>query len=81
MVRVEVLALRRPGACARGNTVLAVGKSIVNRSSAFDIGTAMLAHGGGGHANAGTCQVEHAEAEFVLAEIADAVNGRVPSAP
>lgn len=58
------------------NTVLAVGKSIVNRASTFDIGAAMLVHGGGGHANAGTCQVEHAEAESVLAEIADAVNGR-----
>src|SRR3954454_1204300 len=59
------------------NTVLAVGKSIVNRSSRFDIGAAMLTHGGGGHKNAGTCQVEHGEAEKVLAEIADAVNGRV----
>ena len=58
------------------NTVLAVGKSIVNRSSDFDIGAAMLVHGGGGHANAGTCQVEHATAERVLDEIADAVNGR-----
>lgn len=58
------------------NTVLAVGKSIVNRASSFDIGAAMLTHGGGGHANAGTCQVEHAVAESVLAEIADAVNGR-----
>src|SRR6195952_643076 len=59
------------------NTVLAVGKSIVNRSSGFDIGTAMLRHGGGGHANAGTCQVEHDQAETVLAEIADQVNNRV----
>jgi nanoRNase/pAp phosphatase (c-di-AMP/oligoRNAs hydrolase) len=59
------------------NTVLAVGKSIVNRSSGFDIGAAMLRFGGGGHANAGTCQVEHDEAESVLAEIADAVNGRL----
>jgi nanoRNase/pAp phosphatase (c-di-AMP/oligoRNAs hydrolase) len=61
------------------NTVLAVGKSIVNRSSNFDIGTAMLRHGGGGHANAGTCQVEHARADEVRAEIADLVNER--SAP
>jgi nanoRNase/pAp phosphatase (c-di-AMP/oligoRNAs hydrolase) len=59
------------------NTVLAVGKSIVNRSSGFDIGAAMLRFGGGGHAGAGTCQVEHVEAESVLAEIADAVNGRI----
>src|SRR3954464_4948392 len=36
---------------ANANTVLAVGKSIVNRSSGFDIGAAMLRHGGGGHAN------------------------------
>lgn len=58
------------------NTVLAVGKSIVNRSSGFDIGSAMLVHGGGGHKNAGTCQVEHADAERVLAELVDAANGR-----
>jgi nanoRNase/pAp phosphatase (c-di-AMP/oligoRNAs hydrolase) len=45
--------------------------------SVHNIGAAMLSHGGGGHANAGTCQVEHVEAENVLAEIADAVNGRV----
>ena len=56
------------------NTVLAVGKSIVNRSSRFDIGTAMLRHGGGGHANAGTCQVPHADSERVLAEIIEALN-------
>jgi nanoRNase/pAp phosphatase (c-di-AMP/oligoRNAs hydrolase) len=61
------------------NTVLAVGKSIVNRSSSFDIGTAMLRHGGGGHANAGTCQVAHAEAETVRAEVADQVNERIPA--
>src|SRR3954453_1656340 len=62
------------------NTVLAVGKSIVNRSSGYDIGAAMLRHGGGGHANAGTCQVAHEDAESVLLEIADAVNGRERSA-
>ncbi len=59
------------------NTVIAVGKSIVNRSSSFDIGSAMLAHGGGGHAHAGTCQVAHTEAADVLEEITSAVNGRV----
>jgi nanoRNase/pAp phosphatase (c-di-AMP/oligoRNAs hydrolase) len=56
------------------NTVLACGKSIVNRSSSLDIGAIMLKHGGGGHANAGTCQVPHEDAERVLAEIAMAVN-------
>jgi nanoRNase/pAp phosphatase (c-di-AMP/oligoRNAs hydrolase) len=41
----------------RQNTVLAVGKSILNRTSGADIGAQMLSYGGGGHANAGTCQV------------------------
>jgi nanoRNase/pAp phosphatase (c-di-AMP/oligoRNAs hydrolase) len=56
------------------NTVIAVGKSIFNRSSATNIGELMLAYGGGGHLNAGTCQVAHEDAERVIAEIADAVN-------
>ncbi len=56
------------------NTVLAVGKSILDRSSPFDIGALMLEYGGGGHQNAGTCQVPHDQAERVIQEIADAVN-------
>ena len=47
------------------NVVFAVGKSIFNRSSRTDIGKLMLAYGGGGHANAGTCQVAHHEADRV----------------
>jgi nanoRNase/pAp phosphatase (c-di-AMP/oligoRNAs hydrolase) len=47
------------------NTVLAVGKSIFNKSSKTDIGTLLLAYGGGGHANAGTCQVAHEDADRV----------------
>ena len=56
------------------NTVLAVGKSIINRAATIDIGALMLTYGGGGHANAGTCQVPHAEADQVLAQIAGHVN-------
>ena len=48
------------------NTVFAVGKSIVNRSSRTNIGALMLEYGGGGHANAGTCQVDNEIAEDVL---------------
>lgn len=55
------------------NTVLAVGKSILDRTSPTDIGSVMLSYGGGGHVAAGTCQVPHAEAERVLAEVVDAV--------
>ena len=56
------------------NTVLAVGKSILDRTSPLDIGALMLAHGGGGHHNAGTCQVPHDRTEQVLDEIAHAVD-------
>ncbi len=51
------------------NTVFAMGKSIVDRSSATDVGALMLSYGGGGHAAAGTCQVPNADAERVLAEL------------
>ena len=56
------------------NTVLAVGKSILDRTSSLDIGALMLSYGGGGHQNAGTCQVPHDETERVLDEVTDAVN-------
>ncbi|MBF0181686.1 MAG: exopolyphosphatase [Magnetococcales bacterium] len=39
-------------------TVFALGKSIFNRTSRTNIGTLCLEFGGGGHAAAGTCQVE-----------------------
>jgi nanoRNase/pAp phosphatase (c-di-AMP/oligoRNAs hydrolase) len=57
----------------RLNTVLAVGKSIIDRSSPADIGAVMLRYGGGGHVAAGTCQVPHGDAERVIEEIVDAV--------
>ena len=51
------------------NTVFATGKSIVNRASKTNIGELMLQYGGGGHANAGTCQIENEKAEAVLQEL------------
>ncbi len=48
------------------NTVLACGKSIINRSSRTNIGMLMLEHGGGGHEAAGTCQVDNDKADAVL---------------
>lgn len=47
------------------NTVFAIGKSIINRTSPVDIGEICLRHGGGGHEAAGTCQVPNAQAEQV----------------
>jgi nanoRNase/pAp phosphatase (c-di-AMP/oligoRNAs hydrolase) len=51
------------------NTVFATGKSIINRSSKTNVGELMLAHGGGGHDAAGTCQVSNETAERVLGEL------------
>ena len=51
------------------NTVFATGKSIFNRSSKTNIGALMLQYGGGGHANAGTCQVDNEQAETTLKEL------------
>ena len=58
----------------RRNTVLAVGKSIFERSSKADVGALMLRYGGGGHAAAGTCQVPHEEADRVLDEVVEALD-------
>ena len=58
----------------RLNTVLATGKSIVNRSSKTNVGELMLKYGGGGHENAGTCQVENDDAARVIAELTKKIN-------
>jgi nanoRNase/pAp phosphatase (c-di-AMP/oligoRNAs hydrolase) len=71
--QAEVSAHLIPGK-QNQNTVIAVGKSILRRGNKLDIGALMLAHGGGGHPNAGTCQLRHEEADTVLATIAQAVN-------
>ena len=56
------------------NTVFATGKSITNRSSKTNIGELMLAYGGGGHENAGTCQVDNDRASAVLQELVTRIN-------
>jgi nanoRNase/pAp phosphatase (c-di-AMP/oligoRNAs hydrolase) len=56
------------------NTVLAIGKSILDRSSKTNVGELALSYGGGGHAAAGTCQVENAEADAVLAAVVARLN-------
>ncbi|WP_297577562.1 exopolyphosphatase, partial [uncultured Deefgea sp.] len=52
------------------NTVFATGKSIINRSSQTNIGELMLEYGGGGHENAGTCQIENNKVDEALRELA-----------
>ena len=56
------------------NTVFAVGKSILDRTSPVDVGALMLEYGGGGHEAAGTCQVENDEAEASLGELVTRIN-------
>jgi nanoRNase/pAp phosphatase (c-di-AMP/oligoRNAs hydrolase) len=51
------------------NTVLAIGKSILNRTSKTHIGNLCLEYGGGGHEAAGTCQIENLRAEDNIQEI------------
>ncbi|GAA2599936.1 exopolyphosphatase [Dactylosporangium fulvum] len=62
------------------NTVFAVGKSILDRSSPTDVGSIMLQYGGGGHLAAGTCQVPHDEAERMLGELIEKVGAPMSSA-
>ena len=57
------------------NTVFAIGKSILDRSSPVDVGAVCLAHGGGSHEAAGTCQIPNDRAEAVKAELITALSG------
>ncbi len=56
------------------NTAVMIGKSIVNKGSAVDIGELCLKYGGGGHRNAGTCQLENDVVDGELPNIIAALN-------
>ena len=56
------------------NTAVMIGKSIVNKGSQVDIGELCLAYGGGGHHNAGTCQLENDVVDEKLPAIIAALN-------
>ena len=68
------ISIHRMWGFKKQNTVLTVGKSIFNRTSKTNIGELMLQYGGGGHLNAGTCQVDHQEADQVLQELIAKIN-------
>lgn len=55
------------------NTVFAVGKSIISRSCPIDLGALMYEYAGGGHMNAGTCQVDNDKAEETLTNILERI--------
>ncbi len=54
-------------------TVFNLGHSILNRSSATDVGALMLRFGGGGHKAVGSCQVPNDQARAVLASILEEI--------
>lgn len=56
------------------NTAVMIGKSIINKSGVVDIGQLCLAYGGGGHHNAGTCQLANDEVDTLLPFIIMAIN-------
>jgi nanoRNase/pAp phosphatase (c-di-AMP/oligoRNAs hydrolase) len=56
------------------NTVFAIGKSILDRSCATNVGELCLAYNGGGHHAAGTCQVDNDMADAVLHELIARIN-------
>lgn len=56
------------------NTAVTIGKSIVNRASQVNIGEICLEYGGGGHKNAGTCQLDNDKVDELLPVIIDKLN-------
>ena len=56
------------------NTAVMIGKSIVNKGSKVNIGELCLKYGGGGHFNAGTCQLDNDTVDSELPDIIKALN-------
>lgn len=56
------------------NTAVMIGKSIINKSSDVNIGDICLEYGGGGHANAGTCQIDNDKVDHELPKIIELLN-------
>ena len=58
----------------KNQTILAVGRSIVNCSSTASIGELMLQYGGSGHEKAGTCSVANDRVEPILEKLVEQLN-------
>ena len=56
------------------NTAVMIGKSIINKNSKADIGELCLSYGGGGHKNAGTCQLDNDKVDQELPVIIGKLN-------
>ncbi|MCL2013533.1 MAG: exopolyphosphatase [Oscillospiraceae bacterium] len=53
------------------NCSIAVGHSILNRTSAANVGSILLSYGGGGHKQVGTCQIPYEDSDRVINELVD----------
>lgn len=51
------------------NVSIAVGHSVINRTSKTNVGSLLLGYDGGGHYQVGTCQVPYEDADDVIAEL------------
>lgn len=56
------------------NTAVMIGKSIINKSGVIDIGKLCLEYDGGGHMNAGTCQLPNDKVDNDLVTIVSLIN-------
>jgi len=54
-------------------TLLAVGKSLLDRSSTTNVGHLMLEYGGGGHKQVGTCRIDDDKVDQVLSELIEKI--------
>jgi len=56
------------------NTAVMIGKSILDKRSNANIGEVCLSYGGGGHRNAGTCQIDNDKVDAALPDIIATLN-------
>jgi nanoRNase/pAp phosphatase (c-di-AMP/oligoRNAs hydrolase) len=56
------------------NVVIAMGHSILLRTSQTDVGSLLLNYGGGGHRQVGTCQVPYDEYDIIIEELIEKIN-------
>jgi len=54
--------------------MISVGHSIINPTSAVNVGALTLKYGGGGHKRVGTCQVAYEDVDRVVSEMLDVIN-------
>ena len=57
-----------------GKVRIAAGKSVLDRSSEANLGSLLLAYGGGGHAAAGACRVTPDQVDDAVAELVQNIN-------